>query len=101
MKGRAAYRPAKESTRRVRSPSFVARERPTPYGAQEKEYIIFCDESDRDGKYYSSFYGGLIVGASQYMRVNAVLDKVKREQHLFSDVNGRRYPSSICRSTLL
>jgi hypothetical protein len=31
----------------------------------EKEYIIFCDESDRFGKYYSNFYGGVIVGPSQ------------------------------------
>ena len=25
----------------------------------EKEYIIFCDESDKRGKYYSNFYGGV------------------------------------------
>lgn len=31
----------------------------------EKEYIIFCDESDKYGKYYSNFYGGAIVGASK------------------------------------
>jgi len=23
----------------------------------EKECLIFCDESDRTGKYYSNFYG--------------------------------------------
>jgi hypothetical protein len=30
----------------------------------EKEYIIFCDESDASGKYYSNFYGGVLVGSS-------------------------------------
>jgi len=86
MKGSVGRRPAKLRMRSVRPASFAVREQPPAYGAHEKEYIIFCDESDREGKYYSNFYGGLIVGASQYMRVNAVLDKVKQEQHLFGDV---------------
>jgi hypothetical protein len=86
MKGSTGRRPAKPRTRSVRPASFAVRERPPAYGAHEKEYIIFCDESDREGKYYSNFYGGLIVGASQYMRVSAVLDKIKQEQHLFGDV---------------
>lgn len=39
----------------------------------DKEYIIFCDESDVAGKYYSNFYGGVLVGSSQYDRVTSVL----------------------------
>ncbi len=30
----------------------------------EKEYLIFCDESDTVGAYYSNFYGGVMVGSS-------------------------------------
>ena len=30
----------------------------------DKEYIIFCDESDVAGKYYSNFYGGVLVGSA-------------------------------------
>ena len=26
------------------------------------EYIIYCDESDSNGKYYSDFFGGVHVG---------------------------------------
>lgn len=53
---------------------------------REKEYIIFCDESDKEGKYYSNFYGGLIVGASHYERVTAYLNIIKQEQNLYGEV---------------
>ncbi len=52
----------------------------------EKEYIIFCDESDREGKYYSNFYGGLIVGTSNYQRVTDLLNKKKQELNLYGKV---------------
>jgi len=45
----------------------------------EKEYIIFCDESEKEGKYYSNFYGGLLVGASQYERITQRLNAIKQE----------------------
>ncbi len=43
----------------------------------EKEYIIFCDESDKKGKLFSNFYGGVIVGASQFERITAKLNEAK------------------------
>lgn len=43
-----------------------------------KEYIIFCDESERDGKYYSNFYGGLVVGSSHY---ESVTDRLGDREH--------------------
>jgi hypothetical protein len=52
----------------------------------EKEYIIFCDESVRTGEYYSNFYGGLIVGASQYERVTKRLNALKQELNLFGEI---------------
>lgn len=52
----------------------------------EKEYIIFCDESEKVGKYYSNFYGGLIVGASHYERVTQRLNKLKQELNLFGEI---------------
>ncbi len=33
---------------------------------RDREYIIFCDESDKKGRFYSNFYGGVMVGLSQY-----------------------------------
>jgi hypothetical protein len=52
----------------------------------EKEYIIFCDESEKEGKYYSNFYGGLLVGASQYERITRRLNAIKQELNLFGEV---------------
>src|SRR3990172_2625742 len=52
----------------------------------DKELIIFCDESDRRGKFYSNFYGGVLVGSSQYERITALLNQKKEELHFFGEV---------------
>jgi len=52
----------------------------------EKEYIIFCDESDKDGKYYSNFYGGVLVGASQYQRITERLNALKQQLNLLGEI---------------
>lgn len=53
---------------------------------RDKEYILFCDESDRHGKYYSNFYGGVIVGSSQYQRVTDRLNNIKADLNLYQEV---------------
>jgi len=53
---------------------------------QEKEYIIFSDESDAVGKYFSNFYGGVLVGSSQYERVTRRLNEKKQDLNLFGEV---------------
>lgn len=55
-----------------------------------KEYIIFCDESDKRGRHFSNFYGGLIVGASDYERVTHKLEAKKQELNLFKEVKWER-----------
>ena len=52
----------------------------------EKEYIIFCDESDSSGTYYSNFYGGLLVGSSQHDRITARLNAEKQRLNLLGEV---------------
>jgi Protein of unknown function (DUF3800) len=52
----------------------------------EKEYLIFCDESDIAGKFYSNFYGGVLVGSSQYDRMTARLNAEKARLNLFGEV---------------
>lgn len=52
----------------------------------DKEYILFCDESDRHGKYYSNFYGGVMVGASQVQRITARLNAIKDTLYLYGEV---------------
>jgi hypothetical protein len=53
---------------------------------EEKEYIVFCDESDKFGKYFSNFYGGVIVGSSQYTRISERLNNAKSEENLFGEI---------------
>jgi hypothetical protein len=57
---------------------------------EEKEYIIFCDESDKKGTYYSNFYGGVLVGASEYERISRRLNGVKAAQNLYQEVKWER-----------
>ena len=56
----------------------------------EKEYILFCDESDRHGKYFSNFYGGVMVKASQYQRISQRLNETKADLHLFGEVKWQK-----------
>ena len=52
----------------------------------DKEFILFCDESDRRGKYFSNFYGGVMVGSSHYQRVTNRLNEKKAELNLYQEV---------------
>lgn len=52
----------------------------------EKEYIIFCDESEVNGRYYSNFYGGVLVGASDYERITSRLNAEKQRLNLLGEV---------------
>lgn len=52
----------------------------------DKEYLIFCDESDTSGAFYSNFYGGVLVGSAHYDRITARLNVVKERLHLHGEV---------------
>ena len=52
----------------------------------EKEYIIFCDESETHGRFFSNFYGGVMVGSSQYDRITQRLNAEKQRLNLFGEV---------------
>ena len=52
----------------------------------EKEYIVFCDESEKRGKFFSNFYGGVIVGASKLDQVVVRLNKAKEDAGIESEV---------------
>ena len=56
----------------------------------DKEYIIFCDESVGKGRYYSNFYGGLLVGSSQYQRLTDQFNALKAELNLHGEVKWSR-----------
>lgn len=52
----------------------------------DKEFILFCDESDRRGRYYSNFYGGVMVGSSHYQRITNRLNEKKADLNLYQEV---------------
>lgn len=50
-----------------------------------KEYTIFCDESEKHGKYYSNFYGGVLVGSQNYLEVVNALNNFKKDANILSE----------------
>jgi hypothetical protein len=52
----------------------------------EREYIIFCDESEKKGAYFSNFYGGVRVGAKQLLPATNRLNAMKQELGITSEV---------------
>ena len=52
----------------------------------DKEYLIFCDESDVSGRHYSNFYGGVLVGSSQYDRITKRLVAEKERLNLHGEI---------------
>ncbi len=57
-----------------------------PEPTSEKEYILFCDESDKKGRYYSNFYGGVRVPASRLQLLEAALLAKKSELGITSEI---------------
>jgi len=44
-----------------------------------RQYILLCDESIQKGRFYSNFYGGLIVSARHYQQISHRLNEYKRK----------------------
>jgi hypothetical protein len=51
-----------------------------------KEYFIWCDESINKGKYYSNFYGGVLVKSEHLREVQVYLQQVCRKLHFFDEI---------------
>ncbi len=49
-----------------------------------KRYIIYCDESDAEGQFYSHFYGGALIEASKQELIEAELQQLKNELNIFN-----------------
>ena len=50
------------------------------------EYIIYCDESVSDGKYYTDFFGGVLVRNTDYDNIRRTLDIKKQELNLNGEI---------------
>lgn len=49
-----------------------------------KRYIIYCDESDGKGQFYSNYYGGALIEASKQEALEAELQSIKDELNIFN-----------------
>lgn len=43
----------------------------------DKHYIIYADESDKKGRYFSNFFGGVLLEAAERERISSELDAIK------------------------
>ncbi len=50
------------------------------------EYVLFCDESIRDGPFYSNFYGGVLVPTSRLAPIAEQLGRMKLSLNLYGEV---------------
>ena len=54
------------------------------------EYVIYCDESDSKGKFYSDFYGGLLIRSTDLERVTQALQQKKQALNLNNELKWQR-----------
>lgn len=47
-----------------------------------KRYIIYCDESDTKGRFYSHFYGGALIEASKQQAIHGELQDLKGQLNI-------------------
>ncbi|MGM0497330.1 MAG: DUF3800 domain-containing protein [Bacteroidota bacterium] len=50
------------------------------------EYIIFCDESDKKGRYYSNFYGGALVRSTDIEHIKDALKEKCDRLNLYKEI---------------
>lgn len=55
-----------------------------------KEYFIWCDESIKKGRYYSNFYGGVLVKSKDYDYVIAHLEAVVNKLHIEDEIKWQK-----------
>lgn len=61
-----------------------------------KHYILYADESDKRGQYYSNFFGGVLVSASDRQAIDADLRQKKLELGLLREVKWQYVDQSYC-----
>ncbi|NQT39276.1 MAG: hypothetical protein HQ581_17390, partial [Planctomycetes bacterium] len=54
------------------------------------ELVIYTDESDKEGEYFSNFYGGVLVRSRDLATVIAQLEVCKHQQNLFREIKWRK-----------
>lgn len=60
----------------------------------DKHYIIYADESDKKGRFYSNFFGGVLLSASDRQTIGNVLDAKKLELGIAHEVKWQNVDES-------
>ena len=60
----------------------------------KEEYIIYCDESAKKGKFFGNFYGGAIVSSKDVDNLNKILNSKKQELCLFGEIKWSKVTES-------
>lgn len=55
-----------------------------------RDYIIYSDESDRRGRFYSNFFGGVLLEASDQQRITEALNARKADLGILSEVKWQK-----------
>ncbi|KPJ56524.1 MAG: hypothetical protein AMJ42_05210 [Deltaproteobacteria bacterium DG_8] len=54
------------------------------------EYIVWCDESVKEGRYFSNFYGGILVSSKDLYNVKKKLEKTKQRLNLQGELKWQK-----------
>ncbi len=57
------------------------------------EFIIYTDESEKEGKYYSNFYGGVLVRSYHLAQIITQLEEAKVRQNFLGEVKWQKVTS--------
>jgi len=60
----------------------------------DKHYIIYADESDKRGRYFSNFFGGVLLDAAERGRISEELDAKKAELGLNHELKWQNVDAS-------
>jgi hypothetical protein len=51
-----------------------------------KQYLIYADESDKKGKFYSNFYGGALINYANLEKINESISNKKQKLGFFQEI---------------
>lgn len=60
----------------------------------DKHYVIYADESDKRGRYFSNFFGGVLLAATDQQAINRELDAKKLELGLTHELKWQNVDQS-------
>lgn len=60
----------------------------------DKHYVIYADESDKRGRYFSNFFGGVLLSATDQQAINRELDEKKAELGLTHELKWQNVDQS-------